>query len=149
MHSGTLPTLRVELLPSRSWGACIGIVHAAGFAMFAASGAPASVVVGTAVIVAAHAVFRIRRDALLATPRAIVALELATGQMCTFVARDGSRMTGRVGAATRVTGRLVVVAVHARPWRGSRTIAIAPGMAEAGAVRAMRVRLRWDTAPLA
>jgi hypothetical protein len=139
--------LRVDLAPSRVWASVIGLAHALALTILALSGAPASIVAGMAVCIAAHAIHRIRRDALLATPRAIVALELGAGLSCALIARDGTRIEGRISAATRVTARLVIVGVRARPWHRSHNVAIVAGMAPNDALRALRVRLRWDTSP--
>jgi hypothetical protein len=142
MNQGT--ALRVGLSPSRRLAVWLAVVHGLTLVPLWLSGLPSGVPAALSVVVIAQAVRIIRRDAMLASGRSITEVALGPGQACTFTTHAGASFHARIADATLVTGTLVVIAVRRAGRRGSKFVAIVPGMADANMLRELRVRLRWN-----
>lgn len=118
-------------------------VHLATLALPWLGGVSPPIGIAIGVLVAAHAVFALRRT-LLATPLSIVRFELGPGRECRLGVRDGSSVAGHIAESTIVSGSLVVAAVRVDGQRGLVRLPIVAGMVEPEPFRMLRVRLRWD-----
>ncbi|MEW5708977.1 protein YgfX [Pelomicrobium sp. G1] len=141
------PAAEVSLRPS----AALALVLSAGHGTAAATLFPldlpaaAKVLLGLALLVSAVA--SVARHAWLWGSRAWVRLRVGSDLGAELETRAGKRIAGRVLPSTLVHPWLLVVRVAPEGGGRERAVVLLPDSADADGLRALRVVLRWGTAP--
>jgi len=134
--------LHLSLRPSRTATLVLVCLHAgAALCLVQALGSAALACAGAAALAASLAV-SLRRHALLRSPRAVVRITAAGGGSWRLHTRAGRTLHARVAPGSYVHPSLVVLCFHTDA--GAHSVLIAPDMADAAALRRLRVRLRAE-----
>ncbi len=98
-------------------------------------------------ILAASAVYYVRRDAMLMARGAWGALRLEEGRVV-LVNRNGDELAGKLLRGSVVTPHLVVLNVVAEGEGRNGSVVLLPDCMDAGSFRQLRVALKWNFAAL-
>lgn len=130
----------LELSPSKRLFWTLACAHAGALACTLAVEPPITVGLLAAAVITSSLVYTTARHALLVIPSAIVALEFAGGETWRVRSRGGANTPARLDRCIFVHPELLVLTFHAAG--GHRlSVVLLPGMAEAEALRRLRVQL--------
>ena len=135
-----------RLRPSRLLAAGLALSHCAALVPLWLAGLPPFALGSGVAAILMHGAWAARRQGLLNDPGSVVALGVDASHRCVLLRRDGTNVRGRVAETTLVAGRLVALAVRSARFRPLTRVLIVPGMLDAEAFRALRVRLKWGRA---
>lgn len=135
--------LRIELKPSRQLALLLGVAHAltAGSVLLLPVGLGVRIALLT--LIALSLARSIRHPAVSASPQAFTALEVHRDGSVQWWRRSGGALSGRVLGESFVSPLLTVVALRRDDDGRSERIVLLPDSADADALRALRVWLRF------
>lgn len=139
--------LNIRLKPSGHLTLLLSAVHAIAIGLVLVLPLPIWLKVAAILAFCASFVFYLERNARLAAPNSIIALE--TGEDCTCVieTRNGRRLDGILLPTSYVSASLTVLNFKAHGERLVRHVVILPDAINSEDFRKLRVFLRWKYKP--
>lgn len=139
--------LRITLRPSWILTAILAAAHGGAIAVVVAVGMPPWLqwIAVTALVV--NFTWDVRRSALLRSPDAVVAIEIAADDAFSIQTRRGGWIECKVLGSTYVTAFLSILNLEAQGSGGTRRAVILPDSIDAEDFRKLRVWLRWKRDP--
>lgn len=134
--------LRCPLKPSRNLAYLLLAAHSAALLLLWFS-APWSIAAPIGLAVIATAIITVRRDALLAASRSIVAIELDDDCSCAVQFKSGEWHDALVLGTSFVAPYLTTVNLKIEGRRFARHVVILPDSLDADFFRQLRVLLNW------
>ena len=135
--------LNIRLKPSRYLTLSLSAVHAIAIGLFLILPLPIWLKVVATLAFCTSLVFYLRRNARLAAPNSIIALELEEDCTCAIETRNGKRLYGILLPTSYVSAALTVLNLKADGERLARHVVILPDAINFEDFRKLRVFLRW------
>ncbi len=133
-----------KLQPSRYLAAVLVVVHGSALAVLFPLTLPVWARTALAIVILFSLAYHLRRDALLSSRIAVMALLLEEEQ-AVLTLRGGDQLAGQVLRTTLVTPFLTVLNVRPQGARLARSVVILPDSLNAESFRQLRVRLKWGS----
>ncbi len=133
-----------KLRPSRYLAAVLVVVHGSALAVLFPLTLPVWAKAALAIVILFSLAYHLRRDALLSSRIAVMALLLEEEQ-AVLTLRGGDQLAGQVLRNTLVTPFLTVLNVRPQGARLARSVVILPDSMDAETFRQLRVRLKWGS----
>ena len=133
-----------KLQPSRYLAAVLVVVHGSALAVLFPLTLPVWARTALAIVILFSLAYHLRRDALLSSRIAVMALLLEEEQ-AVLTLRGGDQLAGQVLRTTLVTPFLTVLNVRPQGARLARSVVILPDSMDAETFRQLRVRLKWGS----
>ncbi|CAG0938085.1 hypothetical protein GALLN_00097 [Gallionellaceae bacterium] len=133
-----------KLQPSRYLAAVLVVVHGSALAVLFPLTLPVWAKTALAIVILFSLAYHLRRDALLSSRIAVMALLLEEEQ-AVLTLRGGDQLAGQVLRTTLVTPFFAVLNVRPQGARLARSVVILPDSLNAESFRQLRVRLKWGS----
>lgn len=133
-----------KLQPSRYLAAVLVVVHGSALAVLFPLTLPVWAKTALAIVILFSLAYHLRRDALLSSRIAVMALLLEEEQ-AVLTLRGGDQLAGQVLCNTLVTPFITVLNVRPQGARLARSVVILPDSLDAETFRQLRVRLKWGS----
>lgn len=141
--------LRITFRPSRQLAVILAAIHGAAGATTLPLDVPLELKFALAAAISANLFHALWRYALLRSRSALVALELRDGSQLNVQTRDGAWPHARILGTSYVSPLLTVLNLKIDGRLLARHVVIASDMVDTEDFRALRVILRWKSAPAA
>ncbi len=135
--------LDLHLRPSLSLNLILALAHLLSLCLVWAMPLAAAAQSGISLLLLASFLFYLRRDGLLAAPGSIIHIRFDHDGKCTYRTRDGAWFEAIVLDSTLSTPWLAILNLKTRDRLLARHALAFPDSADAGALRTLRVLLRW------
>lgn len=131
-----------KLQPSRYLAAFLVAAHGAALAMLVPLALPVWAKTALSIVILFSLAYHLRRDALLSSKIAVMALMLEEEQ-AVLTLRGGDQLAGQVLRDSLVTPYITVLNVLPQGARLARSVVILPDSLDAESFRQLRVWLKW------
>jgi toxin CptA len=135
--------LKIALRPSRMLTAILLIAHGAAIVLIVLVGLPPWLQVIAIGVLVASLAFYVRQTALLRSPDAVIAIEIASDDAFSIQTRRGDWLGCEVLGSTYVASFLTLLNLRELDKGAVRHAAILPDSTDAEDFRRLRVWLRW------
>ena len=135
--------LNIRLKPSGYLTLLLSAVHAIAIGLFLILPLPIWLKVAATLALCTSLVFYLRRNARLAAPNSIIALELEEDCTCAIETRSGGRVDCILLPTSYVSASLTILNVKASDELLARHVVILPDAINSEDFRKLRVFLRW------
>ena len=139
--------LNVRLKPSWYLALWLSAAHAIAIGMVLALPLPIGVKLVTTLVICISLVFYLMRNARLAAPNSIIALEVKEDCTCAIETRSGKRLDCIVLPTSYVSASLTILNLKADGEMLARHVVILPDSLNPEDFRKLRVLLRWKYKP--
>lgn len=133
-----------KLQPSRYLAAVLVVVHGSALAVLFPLTLPVWAKTALAIVILFSLAYHLRRDALLSSRIAVMALLLEEEQ-AVLTLRRGDQLAGQILRNTLVTPFITVLNVLPQGAHLARSVVILPDSLDAETFRQLRVRLKWGS----
>ena len=139
--------LNIRFKPSGRLTLLLSAVHAIAVGLFLVLPLPIWLKVAAILAFCISFVFYLERNARLATPNSIIALETGEDCACVIETRNGRRLDGILLPTSYVSASLTLLNLKAHGERLARHVVILPDAINSEDFRKLRVFLRWKYKP--
>lgn len=142
--SRRVPVLGIGLRSSRAFAVALVTMHAAAAWVVLSAPWPAACGLASALALLAHAIWIVRRHALLRAAASITALRLYAEDECELQPLAGERIRGRIDGSSFVLPWMIVLRVAVSGRRRLHSVVLLPDAVHTDDFRRLRARLRWS-----
>lgn len=135
--------LDLQLRPSLTLNLVLALAHLLSLGLIWVMPFATGPQLGISLLLLASYLFYLRRDGLLAAPGSIVHIRFDHDGKCTYRTRDGAWFEAIVLDSTLSISWLAILNLKTRDQLLARHALAFPDSADAGALRTLRVLLRW------
>lgn len=135
--------LDLQLRPSLTLNLVLALAHLLSLGLIWVMPFATGPQLGISLLLLASYLFYLRRDGLLAAPGSIVHIRFGHDGKCTYRTRDGAWFEAIVLDSTLSISWLAILNLKTRDQLLARHALAFPDSADAGALRTLRVLLRW------